>query len=200
MSSRSSKTEIPQAIRDNDRLVIVGRVRRPHGIGGEVVVESMTDAEGRFDQGSSLQMVLPADGDEQQVHRLEVKGSRPHSGALLVTFAGVGDRDQADDLRGAWLVVDRSEVPQPPEGGHYFFDLIGCTCHDQELGAIGEVIDVVADGGGFLLELRPVEQAAAGSRILIPFRDEMLVSVDTDKRRIETRLPEGLVEICTSTS
>ncbi len=199
MSSRSSKTEsLPRQIRDNDRLVIVGRVRRPHGIRGEVVVESMTDVGGRFDEGSNLQVVLPGDSGEEQLRVLEIRASRPHAGALLVAFAGVGDRDRAAELRGAWLVVDRSEVPDPPEGGHYFFDLIGCACHDHELGLIGEVIDVIADGGGFLLELRSADEAAA--RVLIPFRDEMLLSVDTENRRIETQLPAGLVEICTSTS
>ncbi len=55
--------------------------------------------------------------------------------------------------------------------------------------------DVIADGGGWLLE---VEQS--GSRLLVPFVDAYLVRVDVAARRIEVDLPNGLVELCTSTS
>ena len=202
MSSRSSKTsrqaDVPESIRRNRQLVIVGRVRRPHGIRGEVMVESMTDADDRFASGSRLAAMIAG---ETRSRELQVRDARPHSGALRVSFEGIDDRDDAEQLRDAWLVVDRSSVSPLPAGEHYVFDLVGCVCHDHELGEIGEVIDVVEDGGGFLLVLRPQDAGEADAReILVPFVDALLGQVDTASGRIETRLPPGLVELCTSGS
>ena len=56
MSSKSSKTEGPEAAsRERDDLpetVAVGRVLRPHGVRGEVVVEVLSDVPGRSRKGA----------------------------------------------------------------------------------------------------------------------------------------------------
>lgn len=207
MSSRSSKTTraagtgLPDSIRNNSQLVIVGRVRRPHGVRGEVVVEPMTDAEDRFAPGRRLHACVAGDGQVgDPVRDLTVESSRPHAGAMLVKFESIDDRDQAGELRHAWLVVDRSQVGPAPAGTHYHFDLIGCECYDEALGLLGEVVDVVEDGGGSLLAVRPLAESGSERQILIPFVQALLVIVDTDRGRIDMRLPDGLVEICTSGS
>lgn len=202
MSSKSSKTSLPDSIRNDSQLVIVGRVRRAHGLAGEVVVESMTDVEDRFAPGSRLHACVSGAGQVgDPVRDLTVESSRPHAGAMLVKFESIADRDQAGELRHAWLVVDRSRVAPSPEGAHYHFELIGCECHDEVLGLLGEVIDVVDDGGGSLLVVRPGGETGGGeAEILIPFVEAMLAAVDTENRRIDTRLPAGLVEICISGS
>lgn len=180
----------------------MGRIRRPHGVQGEVMVESMTDVEDRFAAGSRMRGVVGAAEGQDAVVDLTVVDSRRHSGALRVSFEELSGREDAETLRGAWLVVDRSIVEPPPAGGHYFFELIGCSCHDQELGYIGEVVNVLEDGGGYLLVVRPKAPGDSPheEEILIPFVDPLLVEVDTERQRIDTRLPPGMVEICTSTS
>lgn len=206
MSSKSSKTTraagtgLPDSIRNNSQLVIVGRVRRPHGVRGEVVVESMTDAGDRFAPGSRLHACAAGAGQGDPVRDLTVETARPHAGAMLVKFEAIDDRDQAGELRHAWLVVDRSQVGPAPAGTHYHFDLIGCECYDEALGPLGEVVDVVEDGGGSLLAVRPFAESGSEKQILIPFVRALLVTVDTGRGRIDMRLPDGMVEICTSGS
>lgn len=110
-------------------------------------------------------------------------------------FEGYGDRNAAETLHGSVLEVGRDEVPPAEEGSWYWFELTGCCCFDEALGEIGTVVDVVEDGGGLLLELK-----AEGKRLLVPFVRAFLVQVDTEAGRIDLRLPEGLVETCTSRS
>ncbi|HSM52451.1 MAG TPA: ribosome maturation factor RimM, partial [Thermoanaerobaculia bacterium] len=115
--------------------------------------------------------------------------------ALLVELAGLTDRDAAEELRGCWLEVPAAAVPPAPEGSFYFFELVGCRCHDRLAGDLGEVVDLLEDGGGLLLLLeRP------GARLLVPFVERFLLRVDPAGRRIELDLPPGLVETCTSPS
>jgi 16S rRNA processing protein RimM len=205
MSSTSSTKRTERA--DLPATVLVGRVLRPHGVRGEVLVEVLSDVPGRLDRGSSL---LPTSEEGEPLAgpaardlpaRLEVVASRPHREAALVRFAGFEDRDRAAALVGVWLAVERERVPPPPEGSFYRFELIGCRCRDggREL---GRVADVVEDGGGLLLIVEePGEAGEGGARQLpVPFVASFLRRVDVAAGEIDLELPPGLAEACESTS
>ena len=100
-------------------------------------------------------------------------------------------------LAGFELTVDRAEVPAAGPGSYYLFELVGCRCVDERAGELGTVVEVVADGGGWLVEVESRE-AGGGRRLSLPFAEEFLVSVDPAARRIDWRLPEGLIEACAS--
>lgn len=166
-------------------------MRRAHGVRGEVLVESFSDVPGRFASGAGL-LAVPSAGVPS---RLTVASSRAHGGGLLVRFEGVDDRDAADELRGVLLEVPEEEVPDPPEGTYYHFQLVGCRVRDDREGDLGEVVDVVEDGGGVLLMIEE-----DGRRVPIPFVRALVRRVDLERHTIELELPEGLVEACASRS
>jgi 16S rRNA processing protein RimM len=214
MSSTSSKTSDPRrrphrrtsAGADLPETVAVGRVLGPHGLRGEVVVEVLTDAPRRFDPGSSLLLVrdgeppLPLVVAARRAHGAAAGkqggagGGRARRATALLRFAGVGDREGAAALRGGWLEIERSLVPPAPAGTYYRFELLGCRCSDggEDL---GEVVEVVEDGGGLLLIV------ADGRReVPVPFVARFLRAVDVEHGRIELDLPPGLIEACASRS
>lgn len=177
--------------------VQVGLIRKPHGIRGEVTVESLSDVPGRLAAGSRL-LVAPPMGR----HRLpatvptwlEVVRSRPHKGVFLVTFDQVDDRDGGEALAGCFLEVPIDEVPPAEPGTWYWFQLQGCRCVDRTAGDLGTVVDLAEDGGGLLLLVEDAE----GTSLPVPFVDDFLVSVDVEARRIDLDLPSGLIETCAS--
>lgn len=165
-------------------------MRRPHGVRGRLVVQPLSDVEGRFAPGHELDLVT-ADGRRRPV---EIAQAAPHGADLLVSLVGLDDRDAAESLRGATFEVSRAETPAAPDGAFYYFELIGCRCADREAGELGVVEDVVEDGGGLLLAV------GDGARtILVPFVGSFLRSVDVEARRIDLELPEGLIDSCAST-
>jgi 16S rRNA processing protein RimM len=168
-------------------IVVVGRVIRPHGLAGEVVVEIETDVAERFDAGSRLRL-------GPRGRSVEVAQARPFGDRLLVRFAGFDDRTAVEGLRGLDLTVDRGDVPAAPAGSFYHFELLDCACHDAREGELGEVIALHEDGGGTLLEVANGER-----KLLVPFVTAFVVRVDVAARRIELDLPPGLVDICAST-
>jgi 16S rRNA processing protein RimM len=192
MSSKSSKTT-EQPTRDLPDAVTVGRVLRPHGLRGAVVIEALSDVAARFEPGS----VLWAGEEGGAARALTVTGSRPFRSGRVLQLAGVEDRDAAEALRGAWLSVPRTEVPGAPEGTYYHFELLGCRCSTPEggEGELGEVVDLVEDGGGLLLMIDD------GRRILpVPFVQRFLREIDVKRGRIVLDLPPGLIEACASRS
>jgi 16S rRNA processing protein RimM len=179
--------------------ILVGIVLGPHGIKGEVAVSVVSDNPQRFAPGSSLLATFPRKLRGNDPLTVRVASSMPHKGGRRVLFEGVADRDAAERLKGAELSVPRSEVPAAPRGRFYEFELIGLACHDEAAGELGEVVDLVADGGGWLLEVEHRTEKGT-RRISLPFVEEFLVRVDRDARRIDWRLPEGLIEACASES
>lgn len=192
MSSRSSKTT--EAFRDDlpdsPERIAVGRVLRPHGLKGEVVVEVLSDVPGRLDAGERL---LASRGPEPP-RVLTVASSQPHKTGARVRFEGFTDVDGAETLRNLILEVELSQVPPAEPGTYYYFELLGCRCFD---GAedLGEVVDLVEDGGGLLLIAANGDQ-----RIPVPFVERFLRGVDVKGKRIDLELPPGLLETCASRS
>lgn len=174
--------------------VWVADVLRPHGIRGEVKLEIHSDVPGRFDPGSEL-LVVGAQAAHPPVSSVQVASFRPVRGGGVARFEGFENRDQAESLRGARLEVERRRCPRPPEGSFYFWQLAGCRCVDAEAGELGQVADVIEDGGGVLLRVTDAER-----EVLVPFVDAFLERVDVTSGRIDLRLPPGLVETCASRS
>lgn len=199
MSSKSSrKTTTDPPVRTAGRAdlperVAVGRVLRPHGVRGEVVVQVLSDVPERLAPGRRLRASWEG-RPARSPREVLVESYRPHKSGALVRFAGAGDRDQAEELRDALLDVGRSEVPEAPEGTYYWYQLLGCRCWvDGE--DLGEVTDLVEDGGGLLLVV-----SKDGRQVPIPFVRSFLKEVDVERGRIELDLPEGLLEACASGS
>ena len=189
----------------DEELVLVGRVRRAHGVRGAVLVESLSDNPDRFAAGSRMWLredaeaaadpASPDAASPDPADALRVERCQEHSGSLMVWFEGFADRDAADALRGAELVIPTTEVPPPEEGEWYEFQLVGCRVHDAAEGDLGTVSALVEDGGGLLLI---VDDGLR--RLPIPFVRDFLVEVDPEALRIDVELPAGLIEACASGS
>jgi len=188
MTSTSSTTD---RTAPPDR-VLVGILVRPHGVRGEAVVAPRSERAERFAPGSELWLVTP----NGAATRVRLATSRPYRDGWLVTFDGISERERLESLRGAALEVGRDEVDSPPDGRFWLFDLVGCRCHDRSEGELGEVVDVVEDGGGWLI----VVARAGGGHLALPFVETFLVAIDMAAKRLDWELPVGLIESCESRS
>lgn len=169
-----------------DLQVTVGRIGRPHGIRGDVVVGVRTDEpDRRFAKGSQL------DTDPVGLGPLTVAVSRWHSSELLVRFEGVGDRDAAAELRGTWLLVDSATIA-PPEDPDEFHDtdLVGLAVRTQDGTAVGTVDDVLHPGQDVI-----VVKAPDGREIMIPFVKPIVTEVDVKSGFLIIDPPDGLLDL-----
>ena len=144
--------------------VIVGRMGRPHGIRGEVVIGVRTDEPDlRFAVGAILEV---AEHDEEAAggEQLTVASVRWHSGQLLVGFAGVTDRTAAAELTGSWLSVDSSQLPEIGDPDEFRdHELIGLSVRTCAGEPVGVVTDVLHYGQDLLVVRRADGQAASAS-------------------------------------
>jgi 16S rRNA processing protein RimM len=169
---------------------VVGRIIRPHGLRGELSVEVRTDEpDQRFADGSVLGTDPPSAGP------LTVTAARWHSGRLLVWFAEVADRTEAESLRGVWLTVDASEValPQDPDEFHDH-QLTGLTVVTVSGALVGTVSDVLHHGQD-LLSITPPAGTPRRAEVLVPFVAAIAVEVDLAAGKLVIDPPPGLLDL-----
>ncbi len=166
--------------------VTVGRIGRPHGIRGDVVVGVRTDEpELRFARGSRL------DTDPADVGPLTVAAIKWHSGELLVRFEGIGDRDAAAELRGTWLTVDSATIAPPADPDEFRdADLVGLSVRTLDGTPVGTVADVLHSGQDVLVIKSP-----DGRDIMIPFVKPLVPEVDVPAGYLAINPPEGLLNL-----
>jgi 16S rRNA processing protein RimM len=166
--------------------VTVGRIGRAHGIRGAVVVGVRTDEpELRFAKGSRL------DTDPSGIGPLTVAATKVHSGELLVRFEGINDRNAAEELRGAWLLVDSATIA-PPEDPDEFndTDLVGLVVRTVDGTAVGTVADVLHPAQDVLVVKTPDAR-----EIMIPFVKAIVPEVDIRSGILVIDPPEGLLNL-----
>ena len=172
-------------------LTIVGRVRRAHGIHGELVIEPLTDApDAVFAPGRRL-FAGTVEGDPSpDAKTLVVESSRPFKGGWIVAFEALADRNEAERWRERYVLAPRSELEPAGDDQVYVHDLFGlAVVRAGSLEAVGEVTDVYELPQGILLDVR-----RPNGSVLVPFRPEVVTHVDLAARRLVIDPPEGLIE------
>jgi len=169
---------------------LVGRVRRAHGIRGELVVETLTDEPDAVFASGRRVFVGSAAGDPVQPSReLHVQRSSPFKGGLIVHFDGLGDRNAAERLREHTLLVPDDEVAPPGEGEMFIHDLVGMRVVLASGAPIGEVSEVFELPQGLMMEVR-----RPSDTVMLPFDERTVTAVDAEARVITVDPLEGMLD------
>ena len=167
--------------------IAIGQIGRAHGIRGEVAVAVRTDEpDERFVPGVALATEPPERGP------LTVAATRWHSGRLIITFEGVRDRNDAEDLKGTVLVLDSAEIPAPADPDEFYdHQLIGLAVVTTAGDSVGEVTDVLHHGQDLLVVRRAPGPAAEA---MVPFVSAIVTEVDLPGGRLVIDPPPGLLD------
>lgn len=171
--------------------LIVGRVRRAHGIRGELVVETTTDApDAIFASGHRVFAGTAAGELSQGARELRVERASPFKGGLIVKFEGIATRNDAELWRDRTLLVPAEEVAPPEDDEVFVHDLVGMRVELVSGEPVGEVREVFELPHGFVLDVaRPGRQS-----VMVQLHESSVVEVDPDERVVRLDPPAGLLD------
>src|SRR5919204_5915534 len=161
--------------------LVVGVVRAPHGVRGEVKVQPRTDVAARFRKGSRLL----CDG----VGELVIASVRGSALVPIVRFEGLNTRTDAERIRGRTLRVSRAEARRAAKGAYLWADLLGLSAEAPDGRAIGVVSEVMRAGETDVLVVR----SDSGAEILLPAIESVIREVDLSGGRIVV-VPQEVLE------
>lgn len=180
-------------------FVLVGRIRKAQGIRGEVTVEALTDepeavfAAGRRLYAGTVDGDLARDPDDRDNaasrQAVVIQSASPFKGGYIVKLDVVTDRTGAELWRQRYLLAPRAELTPPSEGEVYVHDLVGMHVCGADGSEIGRVVGYYELPQGLTLEV-----STAASSVLVPYRPEMVLQVDTAARSIIVDTASGLFD------
>jgi 16S rRNA processing protein RimM len=147
-----------------------GQVGRPHGLDGSFYVAGAR--AGLLRTGVTVRI----GGRDVEIVRRAGTDERP-----IVRLDGVSDRDAAQALRGAELLVPRALAPPLEEDEWWAEDLEGCAVVDGQraLGRVRRLLPLPS------CEALEVEPEGGGEPYLVPLVRDAVRSVDVEARRID---------------
>ncbi|HEX2018043.1 MAG TPA: ribosome maturation factor RimM [Aurantimonas sp.] len=149
--------------------VLLAVVGGAHGIKGECRVRSLTEDP----------LALGAYGPlfDAAGNRYTVKSVRPQKNVVVVRFAEVQDRNQAERLNGRELFVDRSVLPEPEDEDEFYLgDLVGLDVRTLAGEPVGTVVAFHDFGAGDIAEIQPPH----GPTLMIPFSAAAVPEIDVE--------------------
>ena len=159
-----------------DDLVQVGYVSGPYGVAGSIrVTPFSSDAD-------ALLSVKTWWLDKPSQRSVTVRTAKMHGGDVVTQLAEVVGRDASEALKGAAVLIPRSQFPQLPADEFYWSDLIGLDVVNVQGEALGKVADLMHNGAQSILRIAPVDTAAPER--LIPFVDQFVKTVDQSAKTI----------------
>ena len=169
-----------------DSFITIGRIIKPHGIRGEVCVDFYADSP------SILADKVWLKQSSTPPRPVGIIAARFHHDRLLLTLENSPDRNAAENLRGAEVLIPPERLPELEEGEIYLADLPGFAVILDETGeTVGAIADVNLSSGQEIWRIVTPDH----KEILFPAVPEFVVELSAQTRTARIAPPPGLLEI-----
>jgi len=161
-------------------FMAVGRVLRPHGVRGELLLASLTDFPERLGEHKVVYL-----GEPPQPHPLA--GVRIRQGQLILRLADCTSREAADAYRDQLVQIEAETAAPLPPGLYYHHQLLGLAVYADDGEHLGELVEILETGANDVYVVR-----GAQGELLLPVIADVIRGVDLEARRLTVHLIDGL--------
>lgn len=183
MSAKRSPKKREKSARQPPEHLVVGRVARPHGVRGSLVVEPSSQVIESLRPGSVVFL-----GEHEQAFVIE--NIRPHRNRLLITLEGITDRTDAERYRDLDVKLSFADSDPLDEHEYYYWQILGLRAVTEQDEELGEVVNIIETGANDVYVVR----SSVGKELLLPAIGDVIIAVDIENQRLVVRLLPGLQE------
>lgn len=163
----------------------LGIVSRPHGLKGEVYISLDTDFPDDYTEMESVFLLQNGKLVPFFIERIQIRNSE-----ALVKFEDINDKEAALSIKGLPLYLPLDQLPELESDQFYFHEIIGFQIIDENSGELGTVGQVYEAGHQDLIGMDYQDK-----EVLIPINDDIILSVDREKKTLLVNLPDGLLAL-----
>jgi len=162
-------------------FLAVGRLRRSHGLAGEMLMDVLTGFPERIQPGK---IVFVGETHEP----IAIVGVRGHNRELIIHLAGLETPEDTGRFRNATVYVKSTELPKLPEGEYYHHQLLGSKVVDEAGQELGSLTDILETGANDVYLVKTPD----GKELLLPAVVEVILEVNLKRHEIRVRPPQWL--------
>ena len=149
-------------------FLLIGEITKPQGVRGELKLRPVTCDPSRFEE---MNIAYLKDGDGYRPVRIQVHSAS--ADAVFLRMEGVETRNDAEEMRGTALYIDRAHAVALDNDSNFLCDLIGLKGVLTDGGEIGRLIEVMQPGGNDVYVFRGTR-----GEVLVPALRSVVVRVD----------------------
>lgn len=168
-----------------DKLLVLGKVIRPHGLEGLLRVWSYARSEASFIDAEEIYL-RPVSG---KLHGYRVLSVRPHKDILLLNLEGLDSIDQAEDFRGGEVLAKHEAITRE-EGEYLWRELIGLKVFLDTGDYLGAISRIIPAGSNEIYVVGTGEK-----EIFVPATYEVVQEIDLEKGKMIISAMEGLLDL-----
>ena len=173
-----------------DDLIELGAIQDAQGLQGQLKVRTHSSDPVTLLSSKEIWLSLiprrsagvAASIEQASLQLYKVKQAKMHSGTVVMALDGITDRDQAEALKGARILVGRDAFPKAESDSYYWVDLIGCKVINLQGESLGEIIEISDNGAHGVIALG--DHMGGTVRQLVPFVKEVVQAVDLPSKAI----------------
>lgn len=154
-------------------FLVLGKLRRAHGVAGEIPLELHSQMLELMTPGSQVFV-----GEDH--FPLLIESTRWKNDLLLLKFTGINDRTAASEWTNALLFVKTDQLPELSEDEFYLHQLIGLNVYEPDGTFLGVLVEILETGANDVYLIRN----ETGDEVLIPATEEMILEIDLDQEKM----------------
>ena len=163
-------------------FLVVGKLRRPHGLEGDMLMEVLTDFPERFIPGNEVFV-------GESFEPMTIKRCSLHGNLIRIAFEKLSTREKAGHFRNTYVYVPSEDSKPLPDGDYYHHQLIGLQVVNEDGGKFGIVDKLLETGANDVM----VVLDDHGQEILLPLIDDVILDIDLEKGQILVHILPGLL-------
>jgi 16S rRNA processing protein RimM len=176
-SSRNANSSAAPEGRRLADWVELGRVLRPHGLDGSLLVGLHSDDPTNLISARALRLAGTPGTIPFQVVSAEPVGAGPGGRARVrLVLEGLESRERAQVFVGAGVLVHESGLAALPEGEFYWRDLLGLRALDAKGTELGTLVEIVPTAGADVFVIR-----RDGPDLMLAATDDLILRVDRER-------------------
>ncbi len=162
----------------------IGQIVNTFGIKGMVKIKPFTENIEQFEELEKIYIKNKSSKKEYKIQEVKY-----HKQMVLIKFEGIENPEDADLLRGSYVLINRKDAKPLEEGTYYIVDLLGLDVYTEEGVLLGKVDDIFNTGSNDVY----VVKDGLGKQVLLPGIDEVIKEVDLENKKILVHIIPGLI-------
>jgi len=166
---------------DKSDFVVIGKIIKPIGLRGEVLIEPLTFDSNRFLNLKKLWIKFSKEMKVQNINTI-----RLHKKNIALSFHGYENRDAILPLIGALICIHKSESPKLPKGTYYYYQLENLDVFDVQGQYLGKIFQIMKAGEADVYIVKNEDNR----ELLVPAIKDSILSIDLEQKKMIVRLLE----------
>ncbi len=159
--------------------IAVGKIRRPHGVQGEMSMEIITDFPEKIKPDLDVFV-----GTKKQP--FQIASVRSTASGLLIRFSSIDNPESAGLLRNQVVFIHAPEQRELPKGRYYHHEVIGMRVINENDQVLGVVTEILVTGANDVYIVRD----EGGKETLLPAIKSVILEIDIDSKTMKVHAQE----------